>query len=192
MSTERTTTLPVTAYLTSWGIFERYQEHVKKLEVTARGDVLIIGPGLQEIGLIEPAISRGDVRSLTLIGENPISLEPILTICRENHPIPLEASSLSLGMFFDFNPSKTFDTIMYLGRPKSLHFEELLRELATHLNPMGGAYLTMNYFPDLPPVPTIPGCQLEILPEMPPNPNYDDLGRYLGVVLHKTPLSVAK
>jgi len=177
--------LPVTSYLDKKGIFKGYKKHIEKLGVKARGEVLIIGPGQQEVAVIESAISKGEVGGITLIGENPTFLEPVLTICRQNYRVPIVANALSFGTFFDVNPSRTFDTILYFGRPGNQHLEDLLKELATRLNSSGTAYLTINgQCPSFTPI--IPESQLKIIRRIPPNPNYDTIPEYYGVVLHKT------
>lgn len=181
--------LPFTACLDNQGAFRDYKGHVEKLEVDAKGEVLIIGQGmffLPEIAVIEPAISKGRVRGITLIGENPLLLNPGLSVYKKNYHVPLQANGISFGGFFDSNPFINFDTIIYFGRAGNQHIEDLLRELATHLNSSGNAYLTINSLQDSPAIPAISECQLKIIPEIPSNPNYSIIPNYYGIVLHKT------
>ena len=177
-------TLPVRMYLDQRGLFSPYQRHVEMLNVTAKGKVLIIGPGLEEIAIIEPAISNGDVEEMILVGENPLFLESALAVYRANYHIPMQVLGLSFGAFFDANPSETFDTITYFGRCGNQHLEELLGELATRLNPLGKAYLTINGQPPFL-ISGAPRYQLTVVPDIPPNSNYDILPDYYGVVLQR-------
>lgn len=168
--------------------FDRFRKHVEPLGLKARGDVLIIGPGdmAEELVLIEPYVVSGTITSITTLGSVPVICR-LKDFWRKIWPYEIEPEVLgfSFGVFFDDNPDRRFDTIMFIGITSG-NLKGKLTELATRLNPGGRAYLTINCL-NSPPVaiPNIDGCSVKFIPNIPTNPNYDTIPFYFGVVIEK-------
>jgi hypothetical protein len=166
----------------------RYKEHVNPLNIKAKGDVLIIGAGvdMEEIGVIEQEIVKGEINNICLIGgECFIMLDGLLSMLPNNYPKISNKRSTYQNFFVD-NPNVNFDTIMFLGT-HSLH-NETVTELASHLNKEGKLYFTVNYIAEEE-VPTqikVANCKVNVLPSIPSNPNYNWVPNYYGVVVEKT------
>lgn len=167
--------------------FSRFKDHVSQLDIQARGKVLVIGPGVQleEVALIEPQVVEGIVSAIQVLGANPFATVNLQEAWLIDHPkVLLAVDSSSYGHFFDARPGITFDTILFIGAPlyKPL---DTFKELASHLNPAGKLFLTVNGR-----VPTEPidaaGCVMKILPKIQANPNYDMAPGYYGVIIQKS------
>ena len=170
----------------SFGVFslDRFREHIKPLNIEAKGDVLIIGPGelMEEVALIEPEIAAGQVSSVTMIGSNPVLFGRVIeTAGRYN--TRFERDGISWGQHFDANKNLLYDVIIYIGTI-SPHLQEKLKEFSAHLRPKGRLYLTVN---GLPPheLPELNHCRVKVIPNIPTNPNYDLIPVYFGVVVEK-------
>ena len=57
--------------------------------------------------------------------------------------------------------------------------------LAKQLKPGGHLYVTINAFEPPNPVPQIDDATIEIIPNIPPNADYDLIPNYYGVVIEK-------
>jgi len=166
--------------------FERYRSHAEPLQLKARGNVLIIGPGefFEELALIEQYITNNQVQNIKIIGTNGMNADLVMEQFHNHYKIPIEVSGSSYGYVFDTKPELTFDTIIYLGTPLS-EPQDTFNYLAEHLNIGGKAYFTVNAFQLPEPTPEVKNCSIKIIDNIPTNPNYHMVDFYYGVVIEK-------
>lgn len=171
------------------GLFDRYRKHVETLDIEARGNVLIVGPGmfLEEVAVIEPEIVKGNIDSMTLIRVSSPFLQAMYELCEplRDYPIEVPVASFSYGHYFDRNPLAKFDTILRIGKP-GLEYEEL-QSMVGKLNPSGKLYMTVNALPPDEPF-VVEGCDIDVIPDIVSNPNYDYSPGYFGIVVTKSGL----
>jgi hypothetical protein len=183
--------LPITSVVesicdSSCGAFslEDFREHVAPLKIEAKGEVLIIGPGLfaEEFALIEPQIAAGLVERVVMIDTNRTFAQTVIERAGECGT-EINIYPKSVYSFFDSNKTAEFDTIIFIGTISRNLFEKI-DELPTYLRSGGRLYLTVNG--RLPrELPELEGCRVEVIPDIPPNPNYDWVPNYFGVVVKK-------
>jgi hypothetical protein len=162
--------------------FSQFQEHLESLGVVPKGDILIIGPGLnlEEVGVLESHPQFDQTTSITWAGPSNLVLNFVLENFQKKHCfIPLKGAP-SWGHYFDLHPEAKFDTIIQVGTCR-IRFEAI-QEFSSHLHPQGKLYISGDYLDrkfskgQLP-----PGYSLEILP-LSPTPTY---GSYQGVIVEK-------
>lgn len=163
---------------------EDFREHVAPLKIEAKGEVLIIGPGLfaEEVALIEPQIAAGLVERVVMIDTNRTFAQTVIERARE-YDTEFNIYPTSIYSYFGSNKTAEFDTIIFIGTV-SRHLSEKIDELSTHLRSDGRLYLSVNG--RLPrKLSELEGCRVEVIPDIPPNPNYDWVPNYFGVVVKK-------
>lgn len=161
----------------------RFREHVAPLKINARGNILIVGPGemMEELAIIEPEVSEGIVTSITTIGSSPVILEETMRLAR-SYNVKFEHAVGFLAQLFTTNNEISYDTILFIGN--SGFYPNDLKELTRHLNPKGRIYLTINGEPPEE-MPVIDGCHIQIIRDIPTNPNYNIYSNYFGIVVTK-------
>lgn len=178
--------LPITGFIEDIAPLDEYRQHLEPLDIQAKGKVLIIGPGpaCEEVAIIEPEIASGNVTKIDVINGDPFRLEDAkaIGIWPESYP-QFSMSGLSYGHLYDKYPRPMFDTIMFIGTPMS-DPEMSLNLLSQLLEQQGRLYVTVNG--RVPEKLDLPGFNVKIIPEIPPNPNYKPLFlRYYGVVVER-------
>lgn len=177
--------LTISQIVTDKGIdrFQRYKEHVDSIGLSYHGDVMAIGPGGEEMALLEEAIQSGEVTGVTVSSLcHPGHL--MLGLLSDINPlVPVVNTGMPWSTFFHAEPGCRFGTITFLGMVNTEDLPEVIGEFVSHLTDDGQVFITANYRTAPPEKPSVPGAMVEFFPAVPSNPNYE--GLYCGMAVRR-------